>query len=172
MPTNTLILLRHAKSDWHAGAGDDHARPLNERGERAAAVMGVYLAQRGLVPDLVLTSTATRARQTCEHVLRHGGMRVEAAAEPALYLASPQTILETVRGRHGAARTVLVVGHNPGMQDLVAMLAERAAAPLRAAASEGFPTAAIAIATTGEPWAAVTAATLTLADIAVPKALV
>lgn len=165
----TLILLRHAKSDWRAGASDDHERPLNARGQRAAAVVGVYLNQQGLAPDLVLTSTATRARETCDWVLRHADFAIEPRVERALYLADPARILDAVRQAGADHRRILLVAHNPGLQDLAAALARGGTGG--AAMAEGFPTAALAICTCSAPWAEASADRLDLTEVVLAKSL-
>jgi phosphohistidine phosphatase len=136
----TLLLLRHAKARTE-DAGGDAARPLAPRGLRAAERVGEHLAERGLVPDLVLCSTALRARQTWE--------RAAAALRPAprveldgsLYLAAPARILARVQEVGPAIATLLVVGHNPGFHELAYELAESSAARDRLGK---FPTAALA----------------------------
>jgi len=170
--TRTLILLRHAKSDWRAGASDDHERPLNARGQRAAAVVGVYLNQEGLAPDLVLTSTAARARETGDWVLQHAGFTVTPRAERSLYLADPGRILGVLRQAGGQHRRILLIGHNPGLQDLVEMLAEHAGKPAGPAIGEGFPTASLAICECATPWDVVKAETLALTGVVILKTLV
>jgi phosphohistidine phosphatase len=168
----TLILLRHAKSDWRAGTAGDHERPLNARGERAAAVIGVYLKEEGLAPDLVLTSTAVRARSTAELVMYHGRFAVPLRAEHALYLADPQQILAVVRTSGGAHRRVLLVAHNPGLEELVQQLARHSPPGVGAAADDGFPTAGLAICEWPGAWADADPATLALTRVVLPKSLV
>lgn len=120
----TLLLMRHAKSGWEESGLRDHDRPLNARGLAAAARMGRLLVDRGLVPDAVLSSTATRARKTAELLAAAAGV---AAAKVAvledLYLASPLGVLDAVARRGGDAATLLVVAHNPGLEELAGALA-------------------------------------------------
>lgn len=168
----TLILLRHAKSDWHSGSAGDHERPLNPRGVRAAALIGVYLGQERMVPDLVLTSTAARAAETGDVVIRHGGFGVEPRRERALYLANPDHILGVLRTVPASFRCVLLVAHNPGMQELAAALAERTDRTLAAAIHEDFPTAALAAFETAQPWSDVEPDALTLERFVLPKSLI
>ena len=138
-----LALLRHAKSSWQLGPERDHERPLDERGQRAAAVVGTYIAQSGLVPDLVLCSTAKRARETLDAVLARLDARPEIRFERALYLAPAEAIGARLRRVGGGWREVLVVGHNPGLQAFAAGLA-RLADPGRAARiTDKFPTCAL-----------------------------
>ncbi len=109
----TLILLRHGKSDWSQGT-PDHERPINERGRMAASLMASWLADEGLVPDRMLVSSARRTRQTADR-LGDVWSDVERREVEALYLAEPNTILAAIRGE-GGGETVLVLGHNPGLE--------------------------------------------------------
>lgn len=119
----TLQLLRHAKSSWDDPAGDDHERALAPRGERAATLVGVHLAQEGTVPELVLCSTARRAVETWERAAAQLPRRPRIELDQGLYLASPTQILARVRRVDDTVRRVLVVGHNPGFQSLAVQLA-------------------------------------------------
>ncbi|MCA1667153.1 MAG: histidine phosphatase family protein, partial [Thermomicrobia bacterium] len=119
--TKTLLVLRHAKSDRGDRSLRDHDRPLAPRGESDAPQMGVALAALDLIPDCLLTSTAVRARETARLVaaaLEYGGEIVE---EPALYAASVDTLLDALRDCDEAV-TVLLVGHNPGVEELIGLL--------------------------------------------------
>ena len=169
--TRTLILLRHMKSDWQSGASDDHDRPLNARGQRAAAIMGVYLEQHGLTPDIVIASSAVRTQQTCDLVLRHAGMQPAVSRERALYLAGPKAILSLLQAQPAKVKCAMMIGHNPGFQELAVALAEASgsdAAALRA----DFPTGALAIFQTAEPWDKAGFGSLSLTEFTYPKALV
>jgi len=115
----TLVLVRHAKSAWDAPGLDDHERPLAERGLRDAPEMGRRLAERGLVPGIIRSSTAIRARTTAKllaQALGVGADRVE--LDERLYGAMPEEILEVVREFDDAADTAMVVAHDPGLSDL------------------------------------------------------
>lgn len=113
-----LILTRHGKSSWDDPDLDDFHRPLAPRGLRNVPEMGRRLARRGTPPDLIVTSTAVRALSTARALARELDY-AERRIEPvdALYLASPLEILEIVRALPRDAKTVLVVGHNPGMTE-------------------------------------------------------
>jgi len=118
----TLLVLRHAKSSWSDPALDDHERPLNARGRRDAPRMGALVREHGLIPDVVISSDAVRARLTAEAVVeaaRYGG---EIRLDPRLYLAGPADILSVLRSVGENAETVMIVGHNPGLEELVAHL--------------------------------------------------
>lgn len=119
---HTLQILRHAKSSWDHPELDDHERPLAPRGRRAAPAMGRWLAERGPLPDRVLCSDAVRALQTWELVGPELGHRPEVVVEPGLYLSSWSSLLEHVHATDPEVATLMVVGHNPGLQDLALAL--------------------------------------------------
>src|ERR1700743_930112 len=109
----TLYLLLHAKSSWSDKGADDHDRPLNARGEDAARRMGAYLREAGLTPDLILSSTSRRTRETVDGILPFLPDKTAARFTRALYLASPEAMLSTLREEGDEAGTVMLVGHNP-----------------------------------------------------------
>jgi phosphohistidine phosphatase len=118
----TLLVMRHAKSSWSDPALDDHERPLNKRGSRDAPRMGALVREYGLMPDVVISSDAVRARLTAEALVeaaRHPG---EILMDPRLYGASPADIVSLLRTLGEKAETVMIVGHNPGLEELVAEL--------------------------------------------------
>jgi phosphohistidine phosphatase len=118
-----LLILRHAKSSWANSSLDDWHRPLNERGLRDAPRVGEWLRARSLVPDLILTSDAIRARTTAQAVAASAGYARELGIEPSLYLATPADIITVVnRVPDDTARSVMIVGHNPGLEDLIEQL--------------------------------------------------
>ncbi len=131
----TLLLLRHAKSSWKDENQADHDRPLNRRGKEDAPRMGRHIAAERLMPDLILSSTAKRARKTAAKVAEHCGYSGEVRKLNELYLAAPDVYIATLHALPDDVRRVLVVGHNPGMQMLVAVLS---------GANGDFPTAALA----------------------------
>ncbi len=108
-----LMLLRHGKSDWDAGAADDHSRPLNSRGIRSAERMGEVIRDLGIVPDLVVSSTATRARSTAELARLAGGWGSRLVLEEALYGASVAETLAVVAVHGDRHARVMLVGHQP-----------------------------------------------------------
>ncbi len=131
----TLLILRHAKSSWkHAGLAD-HDRPLNRRGDRDAPRVGLLLRRQALTPDLIISSTAERARSTAAQVADRSGYGGPVELRRQLYLAEPEAIVDVVRSLGSEASRVLVVGHNPGLEELVARLSGHA---------EVLPTAALA----------------------------
>ncbi len=144
-----LLLLRHAKSSWDRPDLDDAARPLNARGQRAAPLMGRYISGRGLVPDLVLCSTAVRARQTLELVTAEwetvGDTETKVTMRSSLYLASAGELSSMVRRMDDEAERVMFIGHNPGMAAFARLLSEEGDPEGLKAMAAKFPTAALAV---------------------------
>ena len=124
--TLRLILTRHAKSDWNDPLASDHQRSLNDRGRRAAPLIGQWLAGNGHVPALALVSDARRSRETWERLSPTLPHPVPAQILSALYLPSPQGILRCLSAT--AERSVMVIAHNPGIGALAASLVDRAPA--------------------------------------------
>ena len=116
-----LIALRHAKSDWSGGVAD-HDRPLAGRGRREAALAGRWLRENAADIDLVVCSSATRARQTWKLVAKQLDNVPPARVDDRLYAASVRGLLAVVRKLPDSARAVLLIGHNPGLEELVADL--------------------------------------------------
>ena len=139
----TLTLLRHAKSSWDDTVERDFDRPLNARGYRAAQRMGAEIASLGLAFDTVCASPAVRVKETLAGVEKGAGTRFAPRFEPLIYLASGDTLLEVVHGLDDAAGSALLVGHNPGLEDLLLMLVPEGGA-LRAEAALKYPTATLA----------------------------
>lgn len=142
----TLSLLRHAKSSWDDPELSDHERGLNGRGLRDAPRMGRFMRENGLVPDLVLCSDAVRTRETIGLVMAEwGGARPKVDYDPALYLAEPPGILKVLAKVDAGVGHCLVVGHNPGLEDLAISLAETGDPHALADMSAKFPTCALAV---------------------------
>lgn len=147
----TLILLRHAKSGWDDPVARDFDRPLNPRGQRAAVAMGKHMKSLGLEFDAVIASPAARVVETLEHVGAGYGGDLAPAWDKRIYLASAATLLDLVHALPEAAATVLMAGHNPGLEELVLGLVPGGA--LRHDVEVKFPTAALAeIAFEAERW--------------------
>jgi phosphohistidine phosphatase len=120
---NVLLILRHAKSSWSDGALDDHERPLNARGERDAPRVGRFIREQQLIPAVIISSDAVRARMTAEAVAEAALYRGEIALDHLLYLGGPDDIIAVLRTVPKATvRTVMVVGHNPGLEELIEQL--------------------------------------------------
>jgi phosphohistidine phosphatase len=138
-----LVLLRHAKSSW-AEALPDHDRPLAERGRKAAPVMARFLAGRGIRPDLVLVSSAVRTQETWALMAPalETGIRRD---EERLYEAPAEQLLALLQETSDAVGTLMVIGHNPGLEELARMLIKDGDAAAIARLYEKFPTAAVAL---------------------------
>jgi phosphohistidine phosphatase len=163
-----LVLLRHAKSAWPEDV-PDHERPLARRGRRDAPNAGRWLRQAGQVPDQVICSTARRARETWQLAQAELGVQPPAVYDRGAYEASVGSLLDLVRRQAPAARTVLVVGHDPALPELalalVAETANRAQGDREATWAPAtaldqmrakFPTAAIAVLEFRGPWSELT----------------
>lgn len=138
----TLILMRHAKAMRPHEAPDDRARGLTGRGRREAAASGAAMEDAGLKPELALVSTAQRTRETA--ALGLANFAIETQFEDALYHAAPEGIWDAFSASD--ADSVVIVGHNPGLHELVAMLIRQAheGSKLARAFEAGFPTSAFA----------------------------
>ena len=138
-----LILFRHGKAEAAGPSGGDRERPLAERGIADSAVTAQWLSESGVIPDLVLISPSVRTRETWDAALPwFPQARVEASER--LYLAAPETIRDVVEEASDKADTVMVIGHNPGLQELGVELVADGGAPRPQASrmQDGFPTAA------------------------------
>jgi phosphohistidine phosphatase len=139
-----LYLLRHAKSSWGDAARDDHDRDLSPRGRQAADRMGAYCGAERIAPALVLCSTARRTRETLARLVPHltGAGRIE--VEQGLYLASSTELLRRLRRIDDSARAVMLIGHNPGLQELAVNLCGGGDAAALARLRAKYPTGAMA----------------------------
>lgn len=139
-----LWLLRHAKSAWDDPGLDDFARPLSPRGRKACRRIARHMGERGIRPDLVLCSPATRTRQTWERLEKRVGASAKTRFEPSLYLADPAALLALIRSIPTACREALLIGHNPGLEELAQRLAGTAAGDALPRLTEKYPTGALA----------------------------
>lgn len=137
----TLYLLRHAKSGWKDSTLPDFDRPLTKRGQSAAQAIGHFMRKRKLKIDLVLCSPAARARETIEIALASAGLSFEVRFDERIYEAGPARLLDVVSQVEEEANNVLLVGHNPGLEELVHLLTDKV---------EHFPTGALAQISIGE----------------------
>jgi phosphohistidine phosphatase len=159
-----LLLLRHAKSLWDDPKLSDHARPLNVRGKLAARAMRQAMRELGLIPDLVLVSSARRTLQTLEALSPWDDVPL---VEPmdALYLAPASAMLDVVHQAQETVRSILLIGHNPGMHELAMILVgaqaftqsglnggDRAGQAMLNRLAEGFPTCGLAEFSIAGPW--------------------
>jgi len=139
-----LLLLRHAKSSWQDRSLADHDRPLNKRGEKSARRIGDYLHDEGLIPDHVLCSTATRAARTWDIVSGQLGSVVSTTELPDIYSADADGLLQLVRAAPPHANTVLLIGHNPALEELALSLYASGDRPGAEKMREKYPTAGLA----------------------------
>lgn len=161
-----LAILRHAKSDWGDPGLTDFDRPLNARGRAAAAVVGRAIEQRDIRFDAVVSSPAARTRETLELV----GLAGSARWDEGLYLAGLKTLLGIIRGLPDTAQSALIVGHNPGLQELVLALAPTGSSGFREQVLGKFPTAALALLEIeAERWDAVEPGGATNAELLLPR---
>jgi phosphohistidine phosphatase len=138
----TLTLLRHAKSDWDDPALRDFDRPLNAKGARAAVTMGRHMRALGLAFDHVLASPAARVEQTLAQVSGGYGAMLKPEWDRRIYLAPASTLLELIQALPEDVEHALLVGHNPGLEELVLLLVPES--PLRDEVEIKFPTATLA----------------------------
>jgi phosphohistidine phosphatase len=165
-----LLILRHAKSDWDSGAATDFHRPLSRRGKQDAPKVGAWLYREGLVPDYVVSSPAERARQTVVKVCK--GMELDKKHivwEPAIYEARVEDLLGVLGRCPAEHATVLLVGHNPGLEELVRYLGGDEVQP----PEDGklMPTAALARLEMPHTWDTLTQGCAHLVSITRPKSL-
>lgn len=168
----TLLVLRHAKSSWDDPSLDDHDRPLNPRGARAGTLIGRHLAAHGPEPDLVLCSTARRARDTLALVeAQHpGAFTVE--YDRGLYLPGELALLGRIQDLNDTHSCAMIVAHNPDLQQLVLMLAADGDPEQLLRVRTKYPTGALAtLVMAVDRWAAVAPGTGRLADLVTPKTL-
>ena len=118
----TLLILRHAKSSWKFPDLPDHDRPLNKRGKRDAPKIGHLLKKKDLVPDLIISSTAVRAERTAKMVAKASKYKGNVTLTDSLYAAGPDAYIDVLRNLQVKYNTVLVIGHNPGLEELVRIL--------------------------------------------------
>ncbi|MBK6011265.1 histidine phosphatase family protein [Streptomyces sp. MBT53] len=168
-PLRRLVVLRHAKSAWPAGV-PDHLRPLAPRGFRDAPAAGIALAETDSLPDLALCSTAVRARRTWELASAEWGTPPPVRYEPRLYAADVADLLDAVHQVPHEVETLLVVGHNPGLEELVLELAGDGLDDTLDEVRVKFPTSAIAVlAWHGRTWQDLAPGTALLTGLTVPR---
>lgn len=156
--------MRHAKSDWSGEDGDDFIRPLNKRGRKSATALGNWLREKGYRPDLTLSSSSQRTRETFDGLKLDSPVRFE----NRLYLATNHELFDAINGADGDC--LMVLAHNPG----IALLARQLVAePPGHDQFQGYPTGATLVADFDIPdWASLRAGTGTVVDFVVPRELV
>ena len=166
-----LLLLRHAKSSRNDATLADFDRPLSGRGRKDAPRMGALMAARGWTPDHAIVSPALRTRQTWD-LMRPALGEVATHCDETIYEAAPEAILAAIRAAPPGARRLLVIGHNPGLEDLSAILAsDRSDAPSLATLREKFPTGALARFAVEAEWRNLAGGGARLTDFVRPKDL-
>lgn len=161
----TLYLLRHAKAASDSPTFEDRDRALNERGKKDAAAVAQAMKARDYIPDIILCSSARRTQETCRLVQETIEPDVLVRYDAGLYLATDREILEAVQGLEEEFRSALVIGHNPGLEELAMQLARKGGPPK-------FPTAALAVFEFGlEMWRDVAPRRGTYTDYLTPKML-
>ena len=151
----TLTLLRHAKSGWDDPTLRDFDRPLNAKGQRAAQVVGRHWKTLGLTFDRIVASPAVRVVETLDHVARGYGAALTPEWDKRLYLASVASLIDVIQEQGDGVERLLLVGHNPGLEELVLTLVPIAGGDAsRSSVEEKFPTASLAEMTFGaDRWA-------------------
>ena len=164
--TRHLLLLRHAKAvatSYEILDGSDHSRALAERGRLDAAAMGQQLRRRSLIPALALVSTTLRTRETLDLLGPFPGGEPRRMFLDALYLADTATLLDVLRQRGGAADSILLIGHNPGMHELALEFA-----PEDPRLEQGFATCTLALFAVEGEWAGLAAGQVSLLELLRP----
>ena len=157
----TLYLMRHAKSSWKETDLADFDRPLNERGRRAAPFMGKLLAKRGVKIDLVTSSPAKRARKTAKLFMEAAGIKSELVLDDRIYEASTSTLLYVASETDDSVESLMLVGHNPGMEGTIRVLTGE---------SHPMPTATVAVIQLEiDSWKKIAAGTGTLKALIRPR---
>jgi phosphohistidine phosphatase len=168
-----LALLRHAKSSWGDDQLDDFDRPLNDRGWTAARRLGREIKQRGLRFDFGLASPAARVRETIDGLVEGcGELPFPLRFEPRIYEATAETLLDLVRALPDDVGSALLVGHNPGLERLLAELTRDDTHGLRGKVAHKYPTAALArIELPAKHWAKIEPGSGTVAELILPREL-
>ena len=167
--SNTLYLLRHAKSSWENPTLADHDRPLASRGRRASRVIADHLRRQRITPTLVLCSSSARTRETLERISATLGDEIEVRIEEDLYTASASDLLDRLRDVDPGADSVMLIGHNPALQNLALSLAGNGVDLRRL--TEKFPTAALATLTFQCSWGGLTPGAAELVAFLTPREL-
>jgi phosphohistidine phosphatase len=165
----TLVLMRHSKAVKTVDSGVDADRPLSDRGRRDAGAAGEWLAGHDLHADLVLCSTSVRTRETWQYAAEAGLRGADVWYDRRIYDADADALLEVIREAPAATRTVLLVGHAPGVPWLADELATPEPSADRQRLGSEFPTSALAVLRTRDRWTAMAADSATLSDFVVPR---
>jgi phosphohistidine phosphatase len=139
----TVFLLRHAKSSWDDPVERDFDRPLNKRGRRAAETIGRHIRAKSIAFDHVVASPAVRVIETLDAVEDGAGRKLGVAFDRRIYMASVLTLVDIIHETNAEYDSVLLVGHNPGLEDLIFMLTPHDDGPLRSEVDIKYPTATL-----------------------------
>lgn len=141
-----LGIFRHAKSDWNDARLRDFDRPLNKRGRKGAAIMGKHIADHAVLWKRILASPAVRVTQTIDIASEAAGETPPVDWDRRIYLASSATLMDVLREQEGDPPSIIMVGHNPGLEDLIFdLVPDDGSSPLRDIVEEKLPTAAYAV---------------------------
>jgi phosphohistidine phosphatase len=167
-----LMLLRHAKSEKADAGEPDRERHLNGRGRGDAPVIGAYMAHHALIPDLALVSPAVRTRETWERIVAELPNRPRETFEERLYNAGRQGVLAVIKETAASVRTLMAVGHNPGLHDLARQLIASGDVEARERLNEGLPTSGLVVIDfAGNDWRKLHARSGRLMHIITPRSL-
>ena len=169
--SSKLLLLRHAKSSWSLDGLADSDRPLNGRGQEASRAMGNYIANHDLLPDVIISSPAVRARETVAGLDKQWSGSVPVFFEPAIYGAAACELLYCIQAQAEGAQKILVVGHNPGIENLALFLDPNGPEKLVREITRKFPTCGLAVFSCNEPWSQLSARNAFLDNFVRPKDL-
>jgi phosphohistidine phosphatase len=168
-----LGLYRHAKSDWHDARARDFDRPLNKRGRKGAALMGRHIADHAIAWERMIASPAVRVAETIELGAKAAERTLPVIWDRRIYLASSATLLDLIHEQEGDPASILMIGHNPGLEDLIFdLVPDDGSSPLRDIVEEKFPTAAYAVLELdAESWADVREGSARLIHLTRPRDL-
>ena len=148
----TLLLMRHAKSDWPTGPGNDFERPLTDRGNKDASRIGSWIQEYDWMPDQIICSPATRVKQTVDHLCQQIGIDSRAVGyDKRIYEADQNHLLNMLKETNSLTARLLMVGHNPSFSDLLNFLCPDTTYPT---VDRSMPTAALAVIALKAPWSA------------------
>jgi phosphohistidine phosphatase len=162
-----IVVIRHAKSSWDDPSVADHDRPLSKRGRNALAGLREHIEGLELRPELVMCSSSRRTRETLAGIRAAFGRKARVKSDSSLYAASAEQLVTELRRLDDQVNTVVLIGHNPGVADLVDLLA--AASATGRVAIDKFPTAAVAVLSVADPWRALRPACAILESFWAPR---
>jgi phosphohistidine phosphatase len=162
-----IVVIRHAQSSWDDPSLADHDRPLSKRGRKARSRLRDHIEGLELRPDLVMCSSSRRTRETLAGIRSAFGRKARVESDSELYAASAEKLVTELRRLDDQVTTVVLIGHNPGVADLVELLVSASAND--EAAIDTFPTAAVAVLSVAGPWRALQPACASLESFWSPR---